>query len=60
MGAPFTHFFSLSLLTQVERFFHLEIMASSSNHGSSSMGDSCSICKSNSSSSSSSSDDGMQ
>jgi len=51
--APFTHFFSFSLLTQIEGFSHLEIMASFSNHDSSTFG-------SNSSSSSSSSDDGMQ
>ncbi len=58
MGAPLTHFFSLSLLIQVEGFFHLKIMASSSNHGS--MRDNSSISRSNSSSSSFSSDDGMQ
>ncbi len=59
MGALLTHFFSLSLLTQVEGFSLLEIMASSSIHGSSSMKDNFRTSKSNSSSSSSSSDNGM-
>ncbi len=36
MGAPRTHFFSFSFLTQVKVFSHLEIMAFSS-HASSSM-----------------------
>jgi hypothetical protein len=58
--APFVHFFSFSFLTQVEGFSHLEIMASSSNHGSSFTGDNFSIFRSNSSSFSSSSDNGMQ
>ncbi len=43
MGAPLTHFFSLSLLTQVEGFSCLEIIASFSNHGSSFTGDNSSI-----------------
>ncbi len=60
MGAPLIHFFSFSLLTQVEGFSHLEIIASSSSHGSSSIGDSLNTYGSNSSSSSSSIDDGMQ
>ncbi len=60
MGAPLTHFFSFSLFIQIEGFSHLEIMASSSNHGSNSTRDNSNTSKSNSSSSSSSNDDGMQ
>jgi hypothetical protein len=59
MGAPFAHIFSLSLLIKVEGFFVLEIMATSSNHGSSSTKDNFNTYGSNSSSSSSSSDNGM-
>ncbi len=36
LRTPQTHFFSFSFLTQIKRFSHLEIMASSS-HASSSM-----------------------
>ncbi len=39
-NASQSFYFSFSLLIQIERFFHLEIMASFSNHGSSSIGDS--------------------
>jgi hypothetical protein len=53
-------FFFLSFLTQVEEFFRLQIMASSSNHGYSFMGDSSNISKSNSFNFSSSSDNGMK
>jgi hypothetical protein len=42
VGAPHTHFFSFSFLTQVKGFFHLETMASSS-HASSFVGDSSNI-----------------
>ncbi len=47
MGALLDHFFALLFLTQVERFSHLEIMASSSSHGFSSRGDSFSSSSSN-------------
>jgi hypothetical protein len=60
VGAPLTHFFSFSFFTQLEGFSHLEIMASSSNRGFNSTGDSSSTSESNSPSSSSSSDNGMQ
>jgi hypothetical protein len=43
MGAPLIQFFSFSLLIQVEGFSHLDITSSSSNHGSSSIGDSFDI-----------------
>jgi len=57
VGAPLIHFFSFSFLTQVEGF--LEIMVSSSSHGSSFIRDSFNISKSISFNSSSSSDDEM-
>jgi hypothetical protein len=53
-------YFFFSLLTQVEGFYHLESMTSSSNHGSSSTRNSFSTFGSNSFGFSSSSDDGMQ
>jgi hypothetical protein len=56
-----SHFFfsPFSPLTQIEGFVHLEIMASFSNHGFSSIGDSSNTFDSNSFSFSSSNDDGM-
>ncbi len=59
MGALVTLFFAFSFLTQVERFFHLEIMPSYSSHGFSSRGNNFRNSKSNNFSSSSSSDDGL-
>ncbi len=59
MGVLLVHIFFLSLLTKVEGFFVLEIMASFSNHGFSFTKDSFSTSGSNSSSFSSSSDNGM-